>query len=125
MGANEVRRAGRREIGMFLEIALALALKDVNGVVRHPFQVAKGREAVLFFVTHDCPISNGFAPEIARVCSEYRGVDCTLVYVDPTLSDDAARDHAKDFGHGGYPKIVDRKHQSVKATGVTVTPGLA
>jgi len=110
---------------VFLEIALLLGSKDINGVERHPFQVAKGREAVLFFVTNDCPISNAFAPEIARVCSEYKAVDCTLVYVDPSLSDDAAREHAKSFGHGAYPKIVDRKHDLVKATRVTVTPEVA
>jgi len=51
--------------------------------------VPKGHEAVLFFVTNDCPISNAFAPEITRICSEYgpKGVDCSLVYVDPTISD--------------------------------------
>jgi thiol-disulfide isomerase/thioredoxin len=112
---------------MLLEVALLLGLKDIDGVERFPLKEEKGREAVLIFVTHDCPISNAFAPEIARVCSEYRskGADCTLVYVDPTLSDEAARDHAKTFGHGGYPKIVDRKHELVKAAGATVTPEVA
>lgn len=110
---------------MFLEVALLLGLKDIAGVERHPFKEAQGREAVLFFVTNDCPISNAFAPEIARVCSEYQRVDCTLVYVDPSLSDEAARAHAKTYGHGGYPKIVDRKHELVKATGVAVTPEVA
>jgi hypothetical protein len=89
--------------------------------------VPKGHEAVLFFVTNDCPISNAFAPEIARICAEYapRGADCSLVYVDPSIDDAAAQAHAKTFGHGDYPKIVDRKHELVKLAGATVTPEVA
>jgi hypothetical protein len=89
--------------------------------------VPKGHEAVLFFVTNDCPISNAYAPEIARICSEYaaKGADCSLVYVDPGLTDQAAREHAKAYGHGEYPRIVDRKHELVKMTGVTITPEVA
>jgi thiol-disulfide isomerase/thioredoxin len=87
----------------------------------------KGHEAVYFFITNDCPISNAFAPEIARICAEYgpKGADCELVYVDPSISDETARAHAKAYGHGGYPKIVDRKHELVRMTGVTTTPEVA
>ncbi len=89
--------------------------------------VPKGHEAVLFFVTNDCPISNAFAPEIARICSEYasKGADCQLIYVDPSLTDAAALAHAKEYGHGAYPKLVDRQHALVKLTGVTITPEVA
>jgi hypothetical protein len=89
--------------------------------------VPKGHEAVYFFVTNDCPISNAFAPEIARICAEYgpKGAECELVYVDPTISDETAQAHAKAYGHGSYPKIVDRKHELVKMTGVTITPEVA
>jgi hypothetical protein len=112
---------------MFLELALLLGLKDIDGVTRTPLKEAKGREAVLFFVTNDCPISNVFAHEIARICSEYgpKGADCTLVYVDPALSDSEARKHAATYSHGAYPKIVDRRHELIKATGVTITPEVA
>lgn len=86
-----------------------------------------GHESVYFFVTNDCPISNAFAPEIARICAEYgpKGADCTLVYVDPSISDETALAHAKAYGHGPYPKIVDRNHELVKTTGVTITPEAA
>ncbi len=89
--------------------------------------VPNGHEAVLFFVTNDCPISNAFAPEITRICAEYapKGADCSLVYVDPTISDETAQAHAKAYGHGPYPKIVDRRHELVKMTGVTITPEVA
>ena len=45
--------------------------------------------------------------------------------MDPTLSDEAARKHAQEYGHGDYPRIVDRKHELVKAMGVTITPEAA
>ena len=64
---------------------------------------------------------------MARICAAYRskGVSCDLVYVDPTITDDRARQHAQEYGHGDYPRIVDRRHELVKATGVTVTPEAA
>ncbi len=112
---------------MILALALLLTLPDVNGVEHQPLRVDTGKASVLFFITNDCPISNSFAPEIARICADYKskGVGCTLVYVDPSMSDEQARKHAQEFKHGDYPKIVDRRHQLVKATGVTVTPEAA
>ena len=85
------------------------------------------KATALFFVTNECPISNSFAHEIARICAEYqpKGIGCKLVYVDPGLSDAQARAHAAEYGHGDYPKLVDRKHALVKATGVTITPEVA
>ncbi len=84
---------------------------------------------VLFFVTNDCPISNAFAPEIRRICTDPayrdRGVACTVVYVDPGLSDAEAQKHAQEYGHTAYPIVVDRKHELVRATGATITPEVA
>jgi alkyl hydroperoxide reductase subunit AhpC len=82
---------------------------------------------VLFFVTHDCPISNHYAPEIARICDSYasRGVACRIVYVDPTLTDAAARAHARAYALDAYPIIVDRDHRLVRETGVEIAPEAA
>jgi hypothetical protein len=114
----------------FLSFALAaiahpmLHVPDVNGVDRLPLKVEKGHVAAVFFVTHDCPISNYYAHEIRRICDDFapRGLRCSLVYTDPTLSDQDARKHSQDYGHGDYPKIVDRTHALVAATGATITP---
>jgi hypothetical protein len=102
----------------------AIAVNDIDGVAREPLKVDKGHVEALFFVTNDCPVSNYYSHEIRRICDEYasRGVGCALVYTDPTLTDDQVRQHAKDYGHGAYPKIVDRSHQLVKATGAAITP---
>ncbi len=84
-------------------------------------------ETVYFFITNDCPISNAFAPEIHRICSDYqpKGAKCELVYVDPALTEEAARSHAAQYGHKGYPFVVDRQHELVKKTGATITPEAA
>lgn len=106
---------------------LLLTLRDVDGVARQPLRVLTGKAMALFFVTNECPISNAYAHEIARICGDYKskGISCELIYVDPTLTDAAARQHAADYGHGPYPRIVDRRHELVKATGVTTTPEVA
>ena len=104
---------------------LLVSLLDVNGVRREPLKVSNDDKAnALFFVANDCPISNAFAHEISRICADYRakGVACTLVYVDPVITDQRAQEHAAEYGHGDYPRIVDRRHGLVKATGATVTP---
>jgi hypothetical protein len=108
-------------------LALLLVIRDVNGVDRQPLRVDAGKANVLFFVSGECPISNAFAREIARICADYKskGVACDLVYVDPDISDDQARKHAQEYGHGDYPRIVDRQHALVKAAGVTITPEAA
>ncbi|MDP9170773.1 MAG: hypothetical protein M3N54_09170 [Acidobacteriota bacterium] len=102
----------------------ALTVRDIDGVEQRPLHVDKGQARALFFITQDCPISNYYSHEIRRICDEYaqRGLGCTLVYVDPTITDDQVRKHALDYGHGAYPKIVDRKHELVKATGAAITP---
>ncbi len=105
-------------------VCLGLSLSAAN----HPtLRVKDGVANALFFITGDCPISNGYAPEISRICSAYRtqGINCTLVYVDPALSDERARSHALEFGLGGLPKLVDRKHELVRATRVKNTPEVA
>jgi hypothetical protein len=102
----------------------AVAVRDIDGVTREPLKVGKGHVEALFFVTNDCPVSNYYAHEIRRICEDYekRGVACALVYTDPAMTDDQAREHAREYGHGSYPKIVDRAHALVKATGAAINP---
>lgn len=101
-----------------------IQVQDIDGVARRPLKVEKGHLSALFFVTQDCPISNYYSHEIRRICDDYsaRGLSCTLVYTDPTLSAGDARKHANEYGHGAYPKIVDRTHALVAAAGATITP---
>jgi hypothetical protein len=81
---------------------------------------------VVLFVTHDCPMSNHYAPEIRRICDTYapRGVACRLVHVDPALTDAAALAHARTFGleASSISITVDREHRLVREMGAEVAP---
>lgn len=45
------------------------------------------KELVLIFIGHDCPISNGYAPEVVRLCKEYtpKRIAFCVVYADALL----------------------------------------
>ena len=80
---------------------------------------------LLFFIATDCPISNRYAPEIARICTEYRtrGVRCVLVYPDAGIDAAAVSAHRREYGLGATgPAIIDRGHALVRAAGARVTP---
>src|SRR5689334_4132356 len=115
---------------LFVTIALAaqafagsLSVTDVDGKQLSPMRPS-GPAEVLFFITHDCPISNFYAPEIQRICSEYgsRSVSCALVYVDSQMNAAMVRKHLADFGYKGIPAVLDTKHQVVEAVAAKVTP---
>ena len=109
-----------------LACAASPVIEDIQGIARNPMR-PEGKASILFFITPDCPISNSYAPEIQRICSEYapKGVSCDLVYVDPSLSKADVQKHAQDFGYTGVPAILDGAQTLVKATGATITPEAA
>jgi hypothetical protein len=102
-------------------------LVDIDGIAHgtlaHP---ARGRWSVLFFVRTDCPISNRYAPEIRRICTEYEpaGAQCMLVYADPGLRADDVRAHRGEFSLG-LPAVVDRDRILIARAGAAVTPETA
>jgi len=104
----------------------ALTIADIQGVPRSPLR-PDGIASVLFFITSDCPISNSYAPEIQRICSEYgpKKVSCNLVYVDPDLTVADVKKHVKDFGYSGVPAILDSTQKLVHAPGASITPEAA
>src|SRR4051812_26479464 len=99
-------------------------VRDIDGVKREPMHVTSGHAEALFFVTEDCPVSNYYSREIRRICEDYahKGLGCSLVYADPATTDEKARKHAAEYQHGNYPKLVDRDHALVDATGAAITP---
>src|SRR5712664_2483561 len=109
-----------------LTLCASLTMADINGVPRSPLH-PDGKASVLFFITSDCPISNSYAPEIQRICSEYgpKKVSCNLVYVDPDLTVAEVKKHVKDFGYSGVPAILDSTQKLVHGAGATITPEAA
>lgn len=101
-----------------------VAAKDIDGKSWTLFAPAAHQLDLLFFVAADCPISNRYAPEIARICRDYssRGVRCFMVYPDAAVDAAAVARHRADFGLGSTPAIIDRRHHLVDAVGSRVTP---
>ena len=100
----------------------ATSLPDLHGVLR-PVPAPQARATVLVFVAHDCPIANGYAPEIQRLAARYaaRRVRFYLVYVEPDLSVNDAKRHETAYGYR-FPALRDTRHVLVKLAGATVTP---
>jgi hypothetical protein len=101
-----------------------IRLPDLEGVVRSPLSIGQGMASVLLFVTHDCPISNGFAPEYRRLRGRYptNRVSFTLVYVDPDANSERLRRHRREFGLTNLVAIHDREHRLVQSVEAEMTP---
>lgn len=97
-----------------------LALTDLDGASHRPLAPG-GAPTVLLFITTDCPIANAYAPEIGRLVADHPDVRFFLVHVDPDVTPDDARAHARDFDLPG-PILIDTDHALVRRTGATVTP---
>lgn len=106
-------------------VPVSVEIADLSDV-KHVLPAKDKKATVIIFITHDCPIANGYAPEINRICKEYsaREVAFLLAHVDPALSPEAARKHAADYGFAG-PVAIDAKHALVALTHATVTPEAA
>lgn len=107
--------------------ARELALKDIEGVERRPLDCGEGKGAVVFFISHDCPISNSYAPEIKRIASAYGGAGkftFSIVHPYAELTVDEARKHAKEYALT-LPIFIDKQHVVCDRVGAKVTPEVA
>ena len=110
---------------MPLAPARPVTLPDVSGKTT-TVPDAHARATVLLFIAHDCPIANGYAPEIQRIAAAYapRGLAFDLVYVDPGFSAAQARAHEAAYGYH-LPALRDTAHILIRMTGAVVTPEAA
>lgn len=101
-------------------------LLDIDGVLHGSLEKAETEFTALFFLGTSCPISRQYAPEIVRICSDFRssGASCYLVYPEAGLTAKDLKEHLQAFGHQA-PAILDNTHALVKAAGATVTPEAA
>jgi len=104
-------------------LSSAAQIRDVDGKARDVFGPA-GAANVLVFVASDCPISNGYAPEVQRICRDYRakGVACSLVYEDLSIDAVRVRAHRDAYGYKDFPAVIDGDGAIAKRAGATVTP---
>ena len=101
------------------------SLVDTAGV-SHTDTEFNGAEVVLFFITTDCPISNGYVPEMNRIAKDYgsRGVRFYGVMTDTSVPAGDVRKHVKDFGYM-FPVLLDPTQVLVKYTNADTNPETA
>lgn len=102
----------------------SISIVGIEGKKRFPFKLDGAKAITLIFVTHDCPISNAYSPELARIKQAYdsKGINMILVFVDPDVAKKEIQEHMRDYSLSGYTAVIDRTHKLVKETGATVTP---
>jgi hypothetical protein len=107
----------------------SVELNDVHDAPHRPLHLGGAKAAVVLFIRHDCPVSNGYAPEVSRIIAAYspRNVKFFLVHVDPDLSAKDATVHAKEFRYPTdlAPVLMDAKRVLATKLGATVTPEAA
>jgi len=130
--------SGRRQFGLVAALlgllvfpgpagaATPLQFTDLQGVRREPLEFKSQKAVVFFFLLQDCPICNAYSAEIGRIIEKYspQNVDFYAVQIDPDLSPDEARRHARDFAIK-CPVLLDRRHELVRAAKAVVTPEAA
>jgi thiol-disulfide isomerase/thioredoxin len=106
--------------------SLQFALHDAEGAVHKQDEWTQARAVVIFFVTTDCPLSNGYAPEMNRIEQAYapRGVRVYAVQGDTTIADEEVRRHAREFAYR-FPVLLDPQQILSRHTGATITPEVA
>ncbi len=101
-------------------------LRDIDGN-EHALPEASGAKAtVVYSVTHDCPISNRYAPEIRRICDNYspHGARRPMACVDPMTTAEQVREHRQAYG-SAQPAVHDEDRELgelVELAGTTITP---
>ena len=63
-----------------------VVFRDLADVPRHPLGPAEKDASVLVFFWQDCPVSNGYAPELNRIAASHTNCAFYIVQVDPKLT---------------------------------------
>lgn len=94
--------------------------------VEYRLPLRSKKATVVLFLSAECPIGNRYAPEIARIESEFRPKGIGFVHVYPSDGSDAeaVKRHAKEFAFKS-PGVMDPKAEFAKWVGATVTPEAA
>lgn len=99
------------------------SLADVAGGQHSRGEWNGKQAAVLFFLGAECPVSNGYSPEMRRISQEYasRGVVCYGLHVDATITAEEAARHAKEYGLP-FVILLDPRQMVAGMAGARVTP---
>ena len=87
-----------------------------------PIRDPEAKAVVLVFLSTDCPVSNRYAPELARLSREWgRGVTVYGVHADPDVTPTQAARHATEYALP-FPVLLDPTQRLARAAGVTQVP---
>ncbi len=103
--------------------ALTFHLQDTAGAWHDSAEWSGAKAVVLFFVSIDCPISNGYIPEMQRLNALYakRGVHMYAVQPDAGRALEDVQKYAADFGYT-FPVLQDPQQTLTRSTGATIQP---
>ena len=102
------------------------AFFDTNGQKHTRSEWSDKRAVVLLFLETDCPLSNGYVPELDRTAGDYtsRNVVFYAVQGDATVAIDEVRRHVKEFAYT-FPYLLDPKETLAAYVGATTAPEAA
>jgi peroxiredoxin len=106
--------------------APASPLRDTNGALHEPVEWTGPHVAVLIFVATDCPVANGYVPEMNRLHDRFapRGVRFYGVQADLATPDGDVARYARDYRYS-FPLLLDPRQELVDFTGATIIPQAA
>ena len=101
----------------------AISRVDLRGVEHTTTDWRRHSAVVLVFLGSECPVSNGYSPELARLAEAFakRGVVLYGVHSDPTLSTADAVAHSAEYGLK-FPILLDADQQLARACGARTMP---
>jgi len=97
-------------------------LVDLMGRAADPWRGDSGKWRVFIFVRTDCPVSNSYAPEVARLHAEFapRKVAFCLVYPDADETAAMIAQHMKEYGYPCAalrdPRLIFARRSRVRVT---------
>lgn len=102
------------------------SLVDTTGRSHTTAEWASKRAVVLFFSSTDCPLANGYVPEMNRIGQAYssRGVAFFAVQGDATIAAAEVVKHVKEFSFQ-FPYLFDPQESLASYTGATTVPQVA
>jgi peroxiredoxin len=130
MKVSMIKRVGALALGLSFTCVTISAFTQSPSTVRDDYgkvysnsELKQHKATVFIFLAADCPNSNSYAPEMARLYKQYesRGVAFYGVYSDPAETAAGVRTHDGDYGIP-FPSLMDAHQTLARETGALGTP---
>lgn len=115
--------AGKDRLCENVQVVRTLDLSDAGGAKHTTKEWSGAKAVVLFFISSECPASNGYAPELARLFKDYadQGVKFYGVHSDPDFTVEQALAHAKEHKLP-FPMLLDPTQSLARQSGAKRVP---